>query len=222
MIAALRLSQMYLLLLPLPGLSLSRSVLSVRDAESSGELRVLSVWDARRSRSASTSSAFGRDFDFSRAFLALTAAVYSVGAVVVRWISPSSSPPSTDLRDERRVEDVRRVLRLWRLDIASISSMAAKSGDIAWSAGVGARDPGAVGRLEGGSMALSVGVGSEKSGSGALGWTSGALGVESSVEFGSDLCFPSNSAARMTMDAGGAPRTLSVGTGRGGASRGVS
>lgn len=218
MIAALLLSQRYLLLRPLPGLS----VLSVRmeAVSASRELRELSVRRTVSGRSWSASSVLGRDLE--RAFFA---EVYSVGSVVVRWRSSSEGLE----RAERRDEEVRR-LRLRWLDRASISSMAAKRGDTGWSAGVGERDTGGEGifeaeGLKGGIMALSVGVGSGNCSSAAPGPVSAASGVPTSVGFecgGADLSFSSNCAARTTMEAGGAPKILSVGAGSGGASRGVS
>jgi hypothetical protein len=187
-------------------------------------------------RSRSASSALGRDLE--RAFFA---DVYSVGSVVgARWRSSEEGLE----RAERREEEARR-LRLRWLERASISSSAAKRGETGWSAGVGERDTGGVGRFEeegsnGGMMALSVGAGWIESSS-AQPRAEGVSGVPTSVGFGSggagvsgvptsvgfrsggvDLSFSSYSAARTTIEAGGAPRILSVVVGSGGSSRGVS
>jgi hypothetical protein len=73
-------------------------------------------------------------------------------------------------------------------------------------------------------MALSVGAGWMGSSS-ALPPAEGTPGVPTSVGFGSGgagVSFSSYSAARTTIEAGGAPRILSVGAGSGGASREVS
>jgi hypothetical protein len=115
----------------------------------------------------------------------------------------SSGPSSSWLgfeRAERREEDV---LRLRWLESASISSMAAKSGDTERSAGVGARECGGVGKvvaegLKGGIMALSVGA--------------GGAGVGADVS--------SNVAAGIRSEAGGTPFSLSARSV--GSSRGVS
>lgn len=149
---------------------LGLSVLSVRReaVSASFELRVLRAYPlARRAlsgRSRSSSSFLGRDLE--RVFFKEGSTV--VGAVVARWRSSSERLERAD----RREEEVLR-LRLRWLDRASISSMAANSGDTGRSAGVGALECD-VGRFDAegsnsGIMALSVGARGGSSSLGAAG-----------------------------------------------------